>query len=210
MATKLKIIISCIILLVSCTASGPQETLNNLAKSLENNDPSTFLAQIDMKAFAANHIKNMTENDTALSSLNALGNALGLGSLDDLLGNLVDMQSRLEQQYERGVASGELIIECRDAETPTCPWVPASLRNAQIVELGPDAAIAKVTTPAKLTSWLAMHKIGEKWQVVGQAVLESRARSYATQSITQPQSQQQPKQSPKSQPKSSKQGAVEI
>ncbi|HZF61713.1 MAG TPA: hypothetical protein VEZ52_08845, partial [Desulfovibrio sp.] len=52
---------------------------------------------------------------------------------------------------------------------------------AKITELGADAAVAQVTTPARMTSWLALRKVGEKWLVVGQAVMESTAREYALQ-----------------------------
>jgi len=59
--------------------------------------------------------------------------------------------------------------------------VPESLKAAKITELGADAAVAQVTTPARMTSWLALRKVGEKWLVVGQAVMESTAREYALQ-----------------------------
>lgn len=174
------ILILAFFLLSACMATGPQKTLDELATALDKNNPAAFLALIDMPAFANNHIRNMTTNDDALSSLNALGQMFGLGNLDDLIGNVVDMQKRLSDQFTRGVSSGELLADCRQATTPTCPWVPQSLRDATIIELGPDAAIAKVTTPARLTSWLALRKISDKWLVVGQAVLEATARTYAT------------------------------
>ena len=48
-----------------------------------------------------------------------------------------------------------------------------------MVELGPDAAVASVTTPAGMTSWLALRKQGETWRVVGRAVMENMARAFA-------------------------------
>lgn len=170
----------CILLLGACMATGPQKALNGIADALAKNNSAAFLSHIDMQAFAANHIRNVTRNDEALNSINALGQLFGLGNLDDLIGNLVDMQKKLADQFNRGVASGELVAECAQSTTADCPWVPASLREAAITELGPDAAIAKITTPAKITSWLALHKIGDSWQIVGQAVLEATARQYAT------------------------------
>lgn len=166
-------------LLVACTSSGPQGALDEMATAMEKNNSQAFLDHIDMSAFAANHIKNMTMNDDALNSLNALGQMFGLGNLDELIGTVVDMQKKISDQFNRGVASGELMADCARATTPNCPWVPKSLRDAAIVELGQNAAIAKITTPARLTSWLALRKIGEKWLVVGQAVLEATARAYA-------------------------------
>ena len=47
------------------------------------------------------------------------------------------------------------------------------------MELGPDAAVASVTTPAGMTSWLALRKQGENWRVVGRAVMENMARAFA-------------------------------
>lgn len=168
------------LLLAAClSASGPEKALDTLAAALDANDGAAFLSGVDMAAFAENHLRNMTADEPALGSLDALGNLLGLGGVDRLLGNLLDVRGRLETEFRRGVSSGELMARCRTAETPDCPWVPRSLREAKIVELGPDAAIARVTTPARLTSWLALRKVGERWLVVGQAVMEEAARACA-------------------------------
>lgn len=167
-------------LLAACMATGPQKALDELATAMENNQGQAFLAHIDMPAFATNYIKNMTQDDDTLSSLNALGQMFGLGNVNELIGSVFDMQKHLADKLNRGVSSGELMAECSQATTPDCPWVPRSLREATVVELGPGAAIAKVTTPARLTSWLALRKVGDKWLVVGQAVLETTARTYAT------------------------------
>lgn len=168
-------------LVAACVTSGPQKALNNVADALNKNDGAAFLAQLDMKPFAANQIKNMTREDQALNALDSMGRMLGLGGMEDLLGSVVDMQARLQKQYMRGVSTGELVAQCSNADTPDCPWVPESLKNAKITELGDDAAVAQVTTPARMTSWLALRKVGENWLVVGQAVMESTAREYALQ-----------------------------
>ena len=89
------------------------------------------------------------------------------------------MEDKLRKSLTRGVSTGELMAHCRKAERPDCPWVPESLRNARVVELGPDAAVASVTTPAGMTSWLALRKQGENWRVVGRAVMENMARAFA-------------------------------
>ena len=168
------------LLLAAClSASGPEKALDTLADALDANDSAAFLSGVDMGAFAENHIRNMTADAPALGSLDALGNLLGLGSVDRLLDDLLDMRGRLETEFRRGVSSGARMARCRTAETPDCPWVPLSLREAKIVEVGADAAIARVTTPARLTSWLALRKVGGRWLVVGQAVMEETARSYA-------------------------------
>ncbi|WP_241159603.1 hypothetical protein [Desulfovibrio sp. ZJ200] len=166
-------------LLAACFASGPQKTLNKLAEALNKNDSAAFLSQLDVKMFAANQIKNLTREDQALSSLDSLGRMLGLGGMDDLLGSVMDMERRLQKQYVRGVSSGELMARCREAQSPDCPWTPEALQNAEITQLSDTAAVAKVTTPARMTSWLALQKRGDNWLVVGQAVLESTARDYA-------------------------------
>lgn len=165
--------------LLGCTESGPKAALDNLAQALENKNPSMFLSKINMQAYAGNYIKEITSSDLALNSLNELGNFLGLGTVDNLIDSVVDVQARIRNEFEAGVASGELVAQCRTATSPDCPWFPQSLRNAQIVELGPNAAVAKVTTPAQITSWLALCKYGDNWQIVGRAVLEKNAKDLA-------------------------------
>ncbi len=166
-------------LLAACISSGPQKTLKDMAEALKKNDSATFLAQVDLKSFAANEVKNMTRDDAPLGLLDNLGRSLGIGGVDQLIGSIVDMEARLQGHFNRGVSTGEMMAQCREAQTPDCPWVPESLSTAKVTEIGPNAAVAQVTTPARMTSWLALRKVGEKWLVVGQAVMESTARQYA-------------------------------
>lgn len=170
-------------LVLACTATGPQLTLDNLATSMEKNNTQQFLAQFDMAQYANNYIKNFGSGDQALSSLNTLGNAigkmLGVGNLDELIGSVVDMKAYLAEQFNRGVATGELMAQCRTAIKPDCPWVPEALRKAQVIQINNNSAIAKITTPAKITSWLAFKQIDKKWMIVGQAALEGDARAMA-------------------------------
>lgn len=166
-------------LLASCLSSGPEKPLGAMADAMEKNDSATFLAQIDMPRFAANEARNMTNENEALNMLDSLGQDLGLGGMDQLLGSALNMEDKLRKSLNRGVSTGELMAHCRKAERPDCPWVPESLRNAKVVELGPEAAVASVTTPAGMTSWLALRKQGENWRVVGRAVMENMARAFA-------------------------------
>ena len=154
-------------LLASCLSSGPEKPLGAMADAMEKNDSAAFLAQMDMPLFAANEARNMTSENEALNMLDSLGQDLGLGGMDQLLGSALNMEDKLRKSLTRGVSTGELMAHCRKAERPDCPWVPESLRNARVVELGPDAAVASVTTPAGMTSWLALRKQGENWRVVG-------------------------------------------
>ena len=132
-------------LVAACVTSGPQKALNDVADALSKNDGGAFLAQLDMKPFATNQIKNMTREDQALNALDSMGRLLGLGGMEDLLGSVVDMQARLQKQYMRGVSTGELVAQCAKADTPDCPWVPESLKSAKVIDLGDEAAIAQVT-----------------------------------------------------------------
>ena len=157
-------------LLASCLSSGPEKPLGAMADAMEKNDSAAFLAQMDMPLFAENEALNM---------LDSLGQDLGLGGMDQLLGSALNMEDKLRKSLTRGVSTGELMAHCRKAERPDCPWVPESLRNAKVVELGPEAAVASVTTPAGMTSWLALRKQGENWRVVGRAVMENMARAFA-------------------------------
>ena len=159
-------------LLASCLSSGPEKPLGAMADAMEKNDSAAFLAQMDMPLFAANEARNMTNENEALNMLDSLGQDLGLGGMDQLLGSALNMEDKLRKSLTRGVSTGELMAHCRKAERPDCPWVPESLRNAKVVELGPDAAVASVTTPAGMTSWLALRKQGETWRVVVISVTE--------------------------------------
>lgn len=191
-----------IICLIACTASGPQKALDNMADAMEKNMPSQFLAHIDMPAYANNYVKNLTGKDGVLNPLNELSNMFGLGNIDNLINSFVDIQNKFKQDFERGVSSGELMAQCRQATTPDCPWVPQSLRDAQIIKINDKAAIAKVTTPSKLTSWLALQEKDNKWLVVGHAVMEANAREEALA-----QEESTPKQAPE---KKSGQGEVKL
>lgn len=171
------------ILLAACAESGPRETLNLMAKALEENNAEAFLAQINMPVFTENYVRSFTSNDTALNSLNSLGDLLGLGSLDSLISSIVDFRSHLRNNFIRGVTTGELMAQCKTATTPDCPWYPSSLREAQIIELGGNAAIARVTTPARLTSWIILAKGEKGWQVVGEAVMEGEAKKLAASAL---------------------------
>jgi hypothetical protein len=57
--------------------------------------------------------------------------------------------------------------------------VPASLRGARIKELGPDAAVAHVTVPGNIATWIAMAKINGEWKIVGLSPQEDFAARYA-------------------------------
>ncbi len=178
-------------LLLACQSGGPKGAVDKLAEALEQNNTEAFLAQIDMDAYAANFLKTMTSQMGAFNALNSLGKMFGLGNIDELVNSIVNVKARLSEQFTRGVASGELMAQCRAATTPDCPWEPESLRKAQIKEIDATAAIAKVTTPERLTCWLALHKFGNRWLVVGRAVLEADAKALA-QAAPAPQERQKP------------------
>ena len=169
----------CAVLLTACMTSGPEKTLGEMADALSANDSAAFMANMDLKRFADNEISNMTQESRGLNMLDSLGRRLGIGGVDKMLNSIVDVENDLRQHFQRGVSTGELMADCRQATTPDCPWVPESLKKAKVVKLNETAAVASVTTPAGMTSWLALRKQGENWQVVGQAVMEDTARKYA-------------------------------
>ena len=166
-------------MLLACRAAGPERTLENVANALKNNDSTAFLAQLDMKALATNHVKSLTQQNKALKSLDSLGRMLGMGGMEDVFGNVLDVQTTMHDSFVRGVSTGELQAQCRRATTPDCPWVAESLRGAQVKSLGETAAVARVTTPEGMSSWLALRKQGENWRIVGQAILEDEATAFA-------------------------------
>ncbi|MCR5815134.1 MAG: YfbM family protein [Desulfovibrio sp.] len=167
--------------LCACELGGKSASsaLQEVATALEKNDASAFVAQFDLKACAANEIKNITEANEALSTLDQLGRRLGLGGMEDLLGNVFDVERELRQDFARKVSTGELALTCRKQQKPGCPWVPESLRRAEVEKISETAAVARVVTPEKLTTWLALVKEGESWRIVGWAVLKETAQAYA-------------------------------
>ena len=180
--------IALLVLIAGCQPDrGPQQTLlDSAADALENKDPQKFMACLDIQAYSVNQLKNLTKNDEVLNSLDKLGNTLGLGGLNNIIGSIVDITGTVEQEMNQGVATGPMMAQCRTSITPDCPWVPQSLKAAKIIEVGPDAAIASVTTPANITSWLSLRKEGNAWKIVGRAPLENLARRYASPPREQP------------------------
>lgn len=174
------------VLLAACLSSGPEKTLNTLAEALSGNDSKTFMEHVDFKAYAANEISNMTQENRLMGFADSLGRKLGIGGMDRMLNSIVDVENELRQQFRRGVSTGEMVVDCTQATSPDCPWVPESLRKAKVKKLNDDAAVASVTTPAGMTSWLALQKRDDVWLVVGQAALEDTARKYALGTAPQP------------------------
>jgi len=105
---------------------------------------------------------------------------LGLGSqVNDLINSIIDLQGRYTDTFTRTVASGELQDQCSKSKTPDCPWVPEALASAEVRELNETAAVAKVTTPANMTSWIALRKHNDQWKIVGKATLQDTAEKFA-------------------------------
>lgn len=168
------------VLLAACQTGGPKKTLEDTANALTKRDSGAFLAQIDSRSYAAHEFVNLKASNELLNGLDTFGQMLGLGSqVNDLLNTVIDLEGRNTKTFTRTVATGELVNQCTKAQTPDCPWVPDALNKAEVKELGPDAAIAKLTTPANMTSWIALRKEGEKWRIVGKAVLEEMATKFA-------------------------------
>ncbi len=176
---KKLIILFFVTMLCACSESGPQKTLNDMAKALEKKDPNQFLNQIDMPHFAAAQINNMTRTSEPLRALDAVGRMLGLGGMEHLIGAVRDMQAKETERFTRGVGTGELMLMCKEAKTPDCPWVPSALQDAKVFEVSDVAAVAQITTPTNISSWLALTKTGDVWKVVGQSPLKSDAENFA-------------------------------
>ncbi len=176
---KYSVVMGLCFALTGCLASGPEKPLEDMAKALENRDATAFLSHMDMKRYATVDLHNTTQGNSALSALNDVSKMLGLGAVDNLLGSVVDMEKSLMEDFTRSVSTGELINQCTRSQKPQCPWVPESLRAAKVKEISEKSAVAQVTTPAGMTSWLALAKEGDVWKVVGRAVLEKDATGAA-------------------------------
>jgi hypothetical protein len=171
--------VACILLLAGCIGSGPGKTLHEVATSLERKDSAAFLAKLDAGRYAAAYMDNLTQSNPALRALDSVaGKLLGMG-VADMVNSLAPMEEQLVGDFRTRVATGELVNECSQAASTDCPWVPASLRNAKIKELGPDAAVAHVTVPGNIATWIAMAKTGEEWKIVGLSPREEFAARYA-------------------------------
>lgn len=166
-------------LLGGCWSPAPEKPLVEMAKALEERDAQRFLAQMDSTRFAASMLKNRTENNEPMRLLDSLGKSLGIGGISDLLNSVIDVEQQEKNDFARGVGSGELMHQCRQARRSGCPWVPESLLNATVREISSHAAVAKVTTPVGMTTWLALAKEGDTWKVVGQSPVEADALLYA-------------------------------
>jgi hypothetical protein len=169
----------CGLLLAGCIGSGPGKALHDVASSLERKDSTAFLAKMDAGRYAAAFLDNLTQGNPALKALDsAAGKLLGMG-VADMVNSLAPMEEQLVGDFKRRVATGELVNECSRASSTGCPWVPASLRGAKIKELGPEAAVAHVTVPGNIATWIAMAKIGGEWKIVGLSPQEEFATRYA-------------------------------
>ena len=176
----------CILLLAGCIGSGPGKALHGVALSLERKDSAAFLAKMDTKRYAAAYMDNLTQGNPALKALDsAVGKLFGTG-VTDLVNSVASVEEQLVGDFTKRVVTGELVNECSQAASTACPWVPASLRAAKIKELGPDAAVAHVTVPGNVATWIAMSKIGEEWKIVGLSPQETFATRYAKNPPTPP------------------------
>ncbi len=154
-----------------------------MAKAMETQDSKLFLEQIDMQRFALAQVQGITKENAPLNTLDNLGKMLGIGGISDLVGSVVDVETATTEYFNRGVSTGELILECTASQKPYCPWVPEALKKAIVKELSSKAAVAKVTTPAGMTSWIVLAKKNAAWKVAGQAVLENEATALALQEL---------------------------
>ncbi len=168
------------LLLVACTGSEAENPLTNMAKALENKDPTLFLEQIDMSRYATSQINNQTNASKPLQALDAVGKMLGLGGMADLFGAVGDMKRNENERFTSGVSTGELELMCKESKKSNCPWVASSLQSAKVEEISETAAVARVTTPTNISTWVALSKIKDSWKVVGISELKDVAISYAT------------------------------
>jgi len=168
-----------VLLLAGCIGSGPGKALHDVASSLERKDSAAFLAKMDAKRYAMAFMDNLTQGNPALKALDSAASKLfGMGVMD-MVNSVASVEEQLVGDFKKRVATGELVNECSQAASTGCPWVPASLRGARIKELGPDAAVAHVTVPGNIATWIAMAKIGEEWKIVGLSPQEELSARYA-------------------------------
>jgi len=170
---------ACALLLAGCIGSGPGKALHEVASSLERKDSAAFLAKMDTRRYAAAYMDNLTQGNPALKALDsAAGRLFGMG-VADMVNSVASVEEQLTADFKKRVSTGELVQECSQAASTACPWVPASLRGARIKELVPDAAVAHVTVPGNIATWIAMTQIAGEWKIVGLSPQEEFATRYA-------------------------------
>ncbi len=167
-------------------AQNPQSVLSTVATALNNKDAKLFLEQLNMPRYVAAATDSLTRDNEPLNMLDSFSKSVGIGSIQGIVGAVSGVEGDIEEYFQRHVSTGEIVQQCTRTTTPDCPWVPTSLKNARIKELSSTAAVAGVTTPTNILSWLALAKEGDTWKVVGMAVLESDAIRYALGSQTSP------------------------
>ncbi len=167
------------IFLVACTGSDAEVPLNKMADALADKNPTLFLEQMDMSRYATAQVHNQTNASEPLKALDAVGKMLGIGGLSDLIGAVSDMERKENEYFTHGISTGELELMCKESKKTNCPWVATSLRNAELVEISDVAAVARITTPTNISTWLSLAKINNVWKVVGSSELQSVAKSYA-------------------------------
>ncbi len=173
----------CLIFMSGCLPNAMEKPLVEMAQALENRNAAQFLAQIDMPLFAEAEMENTKNANPALQTLDNMGKMLGLNNIQNFFGSSRHIEQSATERFTRGVSTGELILFCQKATTPNCPWVAQSLLDAKVKKLSDTSAVAMVTTPAGITSWLALAKIHDSWKIVGKAPLESEAAYHAEAAI---------------------------
>ncbi|MCR4667063.1 MAG: hypothetical protein K5657_07195 [Desulfovibrio sp.] len=99
--------------------------------------------------------------------------------MEDIIGNVFDVENNLRQNFRKKVSSGALQKECAKEENSGCPWVPSALRAAEIKEFSSNAAVARVKTQTQATTWLGLCRKKDRWVIVGWADMEETARRFA-------------------------------
>jgi len=170
---------ACALLLASCIGSGPGKALHEVASSLDRKDSAAFLAKLDSRRYAAAYMDNLTQGNAALKALDSAASRLfGMG-VADMVNSVASVEEQLVADFKKRVSTGELVNECSQAASTACPWMPASLRGAKIKELESDAAVAHVTVPGNIATWIAMAQIEGEWKIVGLSPQEEFAERYA-------------------------------
>lgn len=171
-----------------CLTSGPQKTLNEVAKALSENNSAAFLQHLDLALMAQNSIDGMIKDDSALSFLDDMTKRLPLQTnVSELLDRVLDVEKDMRTTYDHDVRSGILVSQCR-ASSESCPWRPEALRKAEVITINDTAAIARIPGQQESMppSWLALQKRGEAWVIVGRHHQENGARAFAIATLKRP------------------------
>lgn len=147
--------------------SGPQTTLDKVADALETKDGEAFSQVVDIaRCFEIGYKMEKTAFRNTMSQIlkGITGSSSQTARMADLV--LPDVQRQKgAEMFKELVNTGQILMLCQQSKKPDCPWVPDSLRKAEVKEVADNIAVAAVDTPNGLRQWVGLREVEGEWIV---------------------------------------------